>query len=170
MAANLYAVSDFEKDVFRIQDEFNNLCRTDDLHGKFYCPDLSHTELVKNCNYLDQRLEVLKKSVFDPTTDKYKEVEIEANNVKIVLKKLSSDIRGYVKNAIIADNENILICVRSIGKGSPEMAVIDKWIDIKGKFNGMLERETMNNYEVVKSTHGKIIKESLPQKLEDIFY
>ncbi|WP_118976560.1 hypothetical protein [Taibaiella koreensis] len=171
VAANFYAVSDFEKDVFRIQDEFNDLCKTDDLHGKFYCPDLSLTELVKNCSYLDQRLEVLKKSIFDPATDKYKEVEIEANNMKILLDKFSPDIRGYIKSAIISDNENIFIYIRSIGKGSTDKNLVDKWTDIKGKLNGVLEHRVklLNNDEKVKSGYRKTVKDSLPQILEDIF-
>jgi hypothetical protein len=124
-----------------ISELFSRCVEDNVLPQSLYTNDLKLTPTVYSCKLIAERLSVLRKSVFDPHLDKYKEVEMEAESVIRLLDSLDSVVRPAIINDVINDNSNVLLFLNGKGVTIPDKNYKDIWDDIKGKFNILLQKQ-----------------------------
>lgn len=105
IAASFVSDTPFENHFRELIQEFDEMVVKKTLPAKYYCPDIEKTVIVQALREVNSEVEILKKSVFDEKTDKYKEAEIRAKNVTIASEKLDR-FAGLVLGEIKNDKEN----------------------------------------------------------------
>lgn len=152
VAASFIADTPFESHIRGLIQEFDEMVMKKTLPGKYYCPDLGKTHIVQALREINGEIEILKKSVFDEKTDKYKEAEIRAKNINLVSEKLNhfaSLVLAEVRN----DNENFHLY---LNQASFEQRSF--WEALKSNFNHLLSQSSANHGKSVnQATHREVM-------------
>ncbi len=159
VAANFYEFTPFEKRIKELNKEFTDKILKDKLPLKYYCHDIEKTIIVTTLKQINNEYEILKKSIFDEKTDKYKEAEIRADSIKKLSKRLN-EFSTYIINDLINNNENIHLHIRKADK-----LKMDSWQILKSNFSNELQihssqpGETKTEFsETVKNRNNNLIQ------------
>lgn len=152
VAASFVADTPFESHLRELIQEFNEMLVKKILSAKYYCPDIEKTIIVQALREINSEVEILKKSVFDETTDKYKEAEIRAKNVSIAAEKL-----GRFANLVLAkikdDKENFHLYLEKASTGQRSF-----WEALKSNFNNLLSMPVANQRKPTnQATHREVM-------------
>lgn len=149
VAANYVAPTPFESRINQLFDEFATKTAKNNLPLKYYCPNLERTPITQALREIEEEYELLKKSVFDETTNKYKEAEIRAKNVSAISEKFK-DFSFEVLEHLQQDNENIYLYIKNANDEKVEL-----WKNLKSNFNSSLKsmRKKQSSNTKSKKTH-----------------
>ncbi|HTF27405.1 MAG TPA: hypothetical protein VK625_01100 [Flavitalea sp.] len=152
VAAGFVADTPFESHFRELIQEFNEMLVKKTLAAKYYCPDLEKTAIVRTLREINAETEILKRSIFDEKTDKYKEAEIRAKNVSLSLEKLdrfANLVLAEVKN----DRENFHLYLK--GESLEQRSF---WEALKSNFNNSLTMPAVSQSKsVYQATHREVM-------------
>lgn len=134
VAANFVATTPFESSIIDLHNEFANKAAKKELPLQYFCPDIESTVIVQALRAIGNEYDILKKSVFDAATDKYKEAELRASNVLAFSKKLEK-FAIFILECIMDENENILLYIHKEDVGKKGF-----WDTLKSNFNNALTK------------------------------
>ncbi|NQU84530.1 MAG: hypothetical protein HQ541_02095 [Mariniphaga sp.] len=132
VAANFVTTTPFERSIKKHHQEFTDKIVHGTLPIKYYCPDIEKTTIVQTLKAINKELDILKESVFDEKTDKYKEAEIRAYNVIKLVVSLG-EFAQYIINYLQQDKDNILLHIKKANKSKH-----DFWKTLKSNFNNSI--------------------------------
>lgn len=152
VAANLVAPTPFESHFRELIQEFEEMVVKKNLPAKYYCPNLEKTGIVQALREINSEVEILKRSVFDDKTDKYKEAEIRAKNVSHIFERL-----GPFANLVLAevknDKENFDLYLKQATVEQRRL-----WDALKSNFNNLLSMSTVARSKLAnQATHREVM-------------
>jgi hypothetical protein len=145
VAANFVTTTPFESHVMELNGQFTDMVVHKKLPSKYYCPDIEKTVIVQALKAISDEYELLKKSVFDEKTDKYKEAEIRSKNVVAISERLEGFAYLIIEHLRL-DNDNIYLHLKKADK-----ARFDFWQVLKSNFtNSLIDQEQANRFQTKK--------------------
>ena len=142
--AHLVELTDFERQVYDISDEFYNKLKRNELDQRFYIHDLDKTPTVIILEKILQEIDALKKiPILNPIIATYdKEAEILAESIVDEAKKLVSSLGSEILQKILADEENIFVDLQGMN-GSDDKKLWEAYQKVKRHFNFYTKRRIM---------------------------
>lgn len=134
VAAYFVKQSPFENKISELYADFSLKIAHKELPEQYFCPDIEKTAIVIALREIERENEILRKAVFESTTDKYKEAEIRATNVIRIAKTLAP-FNHLVIGHISKNNDNIYLLLNSSNKVHHEA-----WASVKSNFNNELAK------------------------------
>lgn len=99
------AVSNFEKRILKIKNEFNHLVFSNKLDEKYYAPDITKTNIYKTFSSINDKLDLFKKSIGEKIRDVDTEADETSKYIWRIINKLSPMFIQYTLDCIIQDIE-----------------------------------------------------------------
>ena len=132
VAANFVATTQFESRIRELYNQFTEEVVKKKLPLKYYCLDIEKVVIVQALRRIDNEYEILKKSVFDEKTDKYKEAEIRAKNIIEASQKIGGFAPALIEY-LKQESDNIYLYINKSNNAKD-----DYWKTIKSNFNTQL--------------------------------
>ncbi|WP_138484828.1 hypothetical protein, partial [Dyadobacter bucti] len=140
--ANFVRLSDIEKRIYEIREEFYDKLVNKGLDERFYVYDLQNTPNYRILQCIQQECDSLRKLVIEniDVSTYGKEAEILALSIFEQAKKLVGTFGRAILMGIIDDAENIYIDIQGMHDGNTRN-LNDRYVKLKRYFNYYLKRE-----------------------------
>ncbi|MCF0053451.1 hypothetical protein LXM25_25490 [Dyadobacter sp. LJ53] len=148
--ASFASLTDMEKRIYEIQDEFYDKLATRKLDEKFYVFDLTSTPIYKTLKDIDQEIESLKKFIIGNTDINIytKEAEIFASSIIGLITQLTKISGSFILAFLVEDNNNIYIDIESMHGGN-HAELADRYRRLKRHFNYYVKKAVSESADLV---------------------
>ncbi|MCF2505333.1 hypothetical protein L0663_18220 [Dyadobacter sp. CY107] len=139
--ASFVGLTDMEKRIYKIQDEFYNKLINGRLDEEFYVFDLTSTLLYNTLKNIEKETESLKRFVVSNTDVNIygNEAEIFASSIFDLVGQLPNGLGSLILSHLVEDDDNIHITIESIHGGS-HAEITDRYRRLKRHFNFYIKR------------------------------